>query len=189
MARPLSNVIRLEVLNTLNELGQKGVRRIRPLIPSRTLQRSLTYDVELKNTVFKLTFSVPQYWARFIHDGRPAFLSRTKMLWYVNPGDDPRIKGGYPVRRGDIISLRDLPGEYKEGLEKNAEMYKDFPEGGTMQYMIITDLIKKPIGAQPFFDVGLRGFGNTARKAIARKIQRKLKTSINIKTRAIELRL
>ena len=188
MARPLNDQVRDDVAKLLNELGQKGVRFIRPLIPSRTLQKSLRYDVELKKTVFKLNFSVPQYWAKFVHDGRSApFLTENKMIWYANPGDDPRIKNGYPVKRSDVQKLTRQ--EYLDGVLTNREMYRDFPEGGTMQFMIITDFIKKTTGAQPFFDVGLKGFGNTVRKAVRRKITRRLKTNISLKTRTINLRL
>lgn len=188
MASPLSEAVILDIKNTLEELGQKGVRFIRPLIPSQTLQKSLTYDIEIKKTVFRLTFSVPQYWAIFVHDGRPAIASQGIMLYYRNPSDDPRLAGGRPTNKSDVRSLAEFPGEYEEGLEINKQMFEDFPGGGRQQFMVMTNFVG-PVGPRPFFTVGLRGFGNTIRKAVRRKIQRRLKTSIDVKTRQITLRL
>lgn len=186
MASPLSDAVILDIEKTLDELGRKGVARIRPLIKSNTLSHFLDYRISIKKTVFRLEFFVPHYWAPIYHDGRGPIVTTGVMVFYRNPDDDPRIKLGHPSKKSEVRHLSRT--DFKKGLETNREMFKDFPDGGKQQFMVITNSVGPAVGF-PFFTIGLRGFGNTIRKAIKRKIVRRLKTSIDVKTRQVILRL
>lgn len=65
---------------------------------------------------------IPHYWAKYLNEGRGAFgpSSAKVLVWFRNPGDDPRTPGGiYPVTENDIRRL--TPDQFYEWLQKNRE--------------------------------------------------------------------
>ena len=90
---------------------------------SRTLRAALTATV----TPDGLRISVPHYWAPFFEQGRGNVSARPghKLVFYRNPADDPRITGGYPIRRSDVRRLT------------KAEFYRDLKAGK----LVVTDSV------------------------------------------------
>jgi len=82
---------------------------------SQTLKKSMQVSaIELPSgpdqAAFQVQVYMPQYWARYFHDGRKGFrASPGKALAFWGKGathKDPRIAGGYPIKRSQIKSLR-----------------------------------------------------------------------------------
>lgn len=69
----------------------------------------------------KVSVSVPHYWAPFYHDGRGQAPKTPKagkfMVWFKDPGDDPRWGPGLPVFRHEVRRL--TREEFRAGLEEN----------------------------------------------------------------------
>lgn len=96
--------------------------RVRTLIESRTLKRSLEVRVVV-NGVDEVGAEVflPQYWAVYYHDGRKAMRPRNGkfLVYFQDIEDDPRVFGGrqYPVRSAQIRRLRLDPAEFRRLVE------------------------------------------------------------------------
>ncbi len=98
---------------------------------SRTLRQAL----RVIRSEDGFVLNVPHYWAQFFHDGRGPVNARPghKIVFYKNPGDDPRIAGGYPVRLADVRKLT------------RAEFYRDLKAGK----LIVSDRVG-PAGPNEF---------------------------------------
>jgi len=91
---------------------------------------------------------VPFYWAQYYHDGRGPVRARPghKIVYFVDPDDDPRINGAarnYPKRASDIKRLT------------KRQFYKFLGEGK----LVAVDKVG-PAGPHPFFTQGLRNLKN-----------------------------
>lgn len=101
--------------------------RIEEAARSACQSRTLRQALRLVRTDDGFTLSVPHYWAQWFNGGRGPVNARPghKLVFYKNPGDDPRISGGYPVRLSDVRKLT------KE------EFYRDLRAGK----LIVTDSV------------------------------------------------
>lgn len=129
----------------LTAYGQSELERVRLLIGSRTLRDAMRLVVDVNEGRAELY--VPHYWALYYHDGRGAVrpITASKLVFFADPKDDPRLAGGYPERDFDIRTLtRD---EYEFGLEEN----KRRRDAGLGPFMFVVDSTG-PAAAHPFFD-------------------------------------
>lgn len=131
-----------------------------PRIPSRTLRNALT-TYQTGNRGY---MNVPHYWAIYYHEGhtRPIIPRTASMLvWYKNPAQDPRLSGGYPVRRSQVRKLT------------SAEFKRDRAAGK----LIVTKRSPydgRPVRGRRFFanDGGMSGFVPVANRVVARTATR-----------------
>lgn len=93
------------IRDSLIALGRQALAKARARCPSRTLQRALRMEIDEEKQSVRIT--VPHYWAVFYHDGRGPIQARPGhfLVFYKNLEDDPRLRGGYPEKRGDIRRL------------------------------------------------------------------------------------
>ena len=96
-----------------------GVGRARFAVEShsRTLGRAVTY---YKDTETEGAVHLPHYWAVYLHDGRGRITMPPGqyLVWFRNPLNDPRLRGGnYPVTRREIRRLSKV--EFEFWLEEN----------------------------------------------------------------------
>jgi hypothetical protein len=129
----------------LTELGTAELERVKLLIGSRTLREAIRLIVDVNEGRAELY--IPHYWALYYHDGRKGFgpILASKLVFFDDPRDDPRLAGGYPERDFDIRTLtRD---EYEAGLEENRRRR----ESGLGPFMFVVDSVG-PAAAHPFFD-------------------------------------
>jgi hypothetical protein len=152
----------------LLRLAQRARLKVKPFIGSKTLRRSLEVRLEtspLGTRVQRSAVFLPQYWARYYHDGRRSIglnspgRKKPFLIYFANPKNDPRIKGGYPVRESDIRPL--TPEEFRRGAAKNRAMFRANPSGGPQQYMKVRREVG-PAEGDPFFERGLRDFPSEA---------------------------
>ena len=105
----------------------------------------------------KASISVPHYWAPFYHDGRgrapKSDRSGRFMVWFKNPGDDPRWGPKLPVFRNQVRRL--TKEEFRAGMAENRRRGRGDP------YMIVAKFSPKA-KSNPFF---LRGFVKLAAEA------------------------
>ena len=87
----------------LQALGEALLRRVQDQVGSATIRRSLRVQVR-GNSVRVYT---PYYWARYYHDGRRAVRARPGhfIVFFLNPANDPRLRGGRPRSVGDVRRL------------------------------------------------------------------------------------
>lgn len=105
--------------DVLEALGKRELARVRTMIESRTLRnaiRLIIHENEGRAELF-----IPHYWAVWYHDGRGPVkpVSARKLVFFDDPNDDPRLKGGYPVTPAQVKRL--TKSQYQEGLRRNAE--------------------------------------------------------------------
>ena len=141
----------------LRRTGAVALILARQRIQSETLRRAIVFQ---ERTALQGRLYIPHYWAIYQHDGRDAVFpdKKTYLVWYADPADDPRLRGGYPVRLSDVKSL--TADDFYAGLEENRRREEANPSGGPMQFMIIrgpgTDPEFSPPGdggkVRPFFD-------------------------------------
>lgn len=89
------------------ERVRKGLLHIlKSVIPSKTLANAVTVRSRLKPRP-GLAMNIPHYWAKYYHDGSgPVSMPKGQyMVWFRDPKDDPRLKGGHPVKKSDVRSL------------------------------------------------------------------------------------
>ena len=84
---------------------KRGLDKARTYCTSKTLSRAMYQRISFEGKV-KSTgqIRVAHYWARYFHDGINARVGKV-MVWFKNPADDPRLKGGYPVQRNQVKRL------------------------------------------------------------------------------------
>lgn len=149
----------------LDQIGFAALRFVRPAIRSATLRDAVRWE-RLTDRVGRLF--IPHYWAIYQHDGRGRVRPRSAvwLVWFVDPADDPRLSGGYPVKLSDVRRLtRD---EFMEGLARNREMRADNPSGGDQQFMRIREVSAptSPGASYPFFEKGMQNFPSVAKQII-----------------------
>lgn len=88
-------------------LKGKAMEFLRVSIPSSTLKKALTASYRKLPRGHQILVHIPHYWAEYYHDGSgPVTMPKGKyMVWFKNPADDPRLKGGLPVKRSDVRKL------------------------------------------------------------------------------------
>jgi hypothetical protein len=129
----------------LTAYGAAELERVRALIGSRTLREAIRLLVDANEGRAELY--VPHYWALYYHDGRGGVrpITASKLVFFADPRDDPRLAGGYPERDFDIRTL--TREEYAAGLEENRKRR----ESGLGPFMFVVDAAG-PAAAHPFFD-------------------------------------
>lgn len=127
---------------------------------------------------------VPHYWAPFYHDGRGPAPRKSRpgrwMVWFKDPGDDPRWGPGLPVLRSEVRKL--TREEFQAGLEENRR------RGPGNPFMIVAKVSPFPpktrAKSNPFFERGLNRLvveavevDGIVADAIGDILDRKLRTS------------
>lgn len=144
-------------------------------IRSRTLREGLRATV-ISDRQSKL--NVPHYWAEFVHDGRGPVSPRFKsfLVYYVDPRDDPRLRGGYPVNPSDARAKRLTEAQFKAGMRQNYLRYRRNPAGGRMQFMVVTQRSgpSDPRKRNPFFTQGMRRFLGQADSIVRRTVDEEI---------------
>lgn len=132
-------------------LAEDARQRVQRFIRSRTLRNALVV-IEGTDGTFRL--HVPHYWAIYYHDGRGPIRAKPGhfLVYFKNPDQDPRLRGGHPERSNQIRRLT------------KAEFQKAVRAG----QVIATKRVKRARG-NPFFARGLRSFVPAARKTIERR--------------------
>lgn len=79
--------------------ARRALAYSKPKIPSSTLQQAARVRKKPAGGGYQLY--IPHYWAIYIHNGRGPSQpkSKTFLVWFRNPQDDPRIRRGYGVKR------------------------------------------------------------------------------------------
>ena len=106
----------------LEAIGDRVESRAKGLLRSTTLRNSLFYRADYGAR--KLEIVIPYYWAEFYLNGHGVIYSdkgRDKgfMVWFADPKDDPRLRGGPPRSRADRKKLTKR--QWEIGLEINRE--------------------------------------------------------------------
>lgn len=174
--------------NTRDVLGRKALRAItaagldyvRPKIRSRTLRRALNRWIPTDQQGY---IQIPHYWALYVHDGRGTFAAPPGkyLVWFRNPKDDPRLRGGVtPVRAADLRHLQ--PSEFYHWLRENAIARAE----GRDPPMVVTRAVRKGVPPARFFenDGGMAGFAakanDVANPIVREHILDKLEDILNV---------
>jgi len=134
----------------LPKLAQAAVVYARPSVEraSRTLARALRVRYKAGQTE-KAAAHITHYWAVYVHEGRNPFSKETLIVWWRDPRDDPRLRGGQtPARAKDLRRL--TKAEFAQALA----LRRDWIAGGGDPYdspVIITKTIRKETPAKRFF--------------------------------------
>lgn len=91
----------------IEEVRQKLTAILKSVIPSKTLKAAVSVSYRKLPHNQQLSVSIPHYWATYYHDGSgPITMPKGRyMVWFKDSKDDPRLKGGYPVKRANIRRL------------------------------------------------------------------------------------
>jgi hypothetical protein len=101
------------------DVAQKMAARLRDVvrryIDSDTLKNAIEIVLEFDGADVRADLVWPHYWAVFYHDGRGPLrpINGKYLVWFMDPEDDPRNQGGYPVRKSDIRRLELSTEEFK----------------------------------------------------------------------------
>lgn len=106
----------------MDAVGQRVKTRFKQLIRSKTLNDSVFYVADFGAQ--KVQIIIPYYWAEFYLNGHGVIHSskgRDKgwMVWFADPKDDPRLRGGPARTRAERKHL--TREQWKIGLEINRE--------------------------------------------------------------------
>lgn len=131
-------------------LAEDARRSIAPRIKNDVLREALRVE-SLKNTA---SLFIPHYWAVYVHDDRGPFGPRRAQLlvWFADPDDDPRLRGGYPVRYRDVRRL--TKEQFQFGLRENARRLN----AGQGPYMIVKRYEPSTRRGEFFFTIGAKDF-------------------------------
>lgn len=113
----------------LTELMAERVRTyIRKFIKSDTLKNSIEIRLRIDGDVVGHDLVWPHYWAVYYHDGRKALrpVNGKYLVWFVDPQDDPRNAGGYPVRGSQVRKLSLSPDQFKDLLRSGKMIVTDY---------------------------------------------------------------
>lgn len=159
----------------LGLLADEAIRWVRPYLStkSKTLAESLTKRFDLSGPS-RVDVYLPHYWAVYVHDGRKPFSKQKFMLWFRDPKDDPRLRGGYPVRRSGVRRLSRR--QFYYWLQKNKEALA----AGEPPPMIVTKVIRKATPPTRFFenDGGMKGFPDRAGEIVKREFSQHVKETL-----------
>lgn len=113
--------IKLEAFTQIARAMRDAISdKVKPSVFGR-LKKSFRFIVTEKGvTLFSL-----YYWARFVNDGRGAVYAETgrKLLFFIDPRDDPRIAGDYPRRPGEGRSIPKA--EFRSLLRRGLAVLRD----------------------------------------------------------------
>lgn len=153
----------------LRKITTEARKRARAACPSKTLRRAMQVRVDSQT---EARVHIPHYWAVFYHDGRgPIVAKGKKLIFFANPKNDPRLVGGFPIKRSDIKHLSE--DEYLDGLEKNKAL-----RGTGQVYMHVLESVG-PSPAHPFFDQGMVGFIRVVNEIVQEEIGRTVQTFLD----------
>lgn len=172
----------------LTKLGEAAHRLARRSIRSATLRNALQFEHTGTETG---RLYIPHYWAIYQHDGRGRVSPVTKrwLVYYRDPADDPRLRGGYPV---DLRDVRRLTAEqFKAGLAENQQRFKANPAGGRQQFMVVRPAVGPTAASAsyPFFEDGMSTFPAEAREIIDTVIQGELRSLATRSSDSARLRM
>lgn len=138
----------------VTRLTKRAYRRVKPLIPSRTLRKALFWEVTPRPRGF---LEVPHYWAVYYHRGTGIIAPvRAKYLvWYQRAIDDPRLNKGKGPERARFIK-RLTKDQWEEGLRRNYLRRKK----GLRPFMLVSKA-RKGLPGVPFYDAALGSFGGS----------------------------
>ena len=102
--------------------------------------------------------NVPQYWAIYYHEGhtKPIIPRNASVLvWYKNPSQDPRLSGGYPIRRSQVRRLT------KDEFQRDRA-------AGKLVVTKKSPFSGRPVRGRRFFanDGGMAGFAQVANRVV-----------------------
>ena len=137
----------------LKVLAKEGVKRVRPHIPSKTLQAALTVRLDQARSDRAYLY-IPHYWAIYVHDGRgapfgPPPSGKPFYIDFSNPKDDPRLAahGGQTPPR--VAQLRSLS---SEEFKRFAKLSRAAKKAGAPPIMLVRPRIYKPTPGAFFFE-------------------------------------
>lgn len=134
-----------------NRVALLVLQRARAAVKSNTLKAALRIRQSSDPLAASAFVGVPHYWAVYYHDGRGSVRAKgLYLVWFRDKASDPRLAGGYPVKRSQIRHL--TPDQFQEGLEKNREA-KAAGEPAVMIYVPSVG----PADGRPFLRDGLVG--------------------------------
>lgn len=138
-------------------LSDAAVAYARPRIHSKTLSNAIFSFVQSDT---KGGAQIPHYWAVYLNDGRGSFgpVSKKVLIYFRDPKDDPRLKGGVsPERYASVRSL--TTAEFRFWAGKNTLARRD----GRPVPMIVRRRVG-PMHGTGFFENnrGMNGFVNIA---------------------------
>ena len=154
----------------LESMGERELAEARRRIPSRTLKAALQLIIDENRS--RAHLFIPHYWAIYYHDGRGSVSPRSakKLVFFDNPREDPRNRGGARAVRASG-ERRLTKAQYEQGLRINAERRAR----GQRPFMYVVDAVG-PSRPRPFFDQmapkASERTGPRARRAFDREIQR-----------------
>lgn len=153
----------------LKQLALKAYAYAAPHISSKTLRRAMRI-VRLSDTATSLY--IPHYWALYVHDGRGPFSASAGryLVWFRDPGEDPRLAGSGGQTPERASQLRHLgPDEFRFWLDQN----RIAREEGQQPPMIVVRAVRKGTRGDFFFDntVGMLGFVDKASSEVAPIVQ------------------
>jgi hypothetical protein len=155
------------IRRVLEELGARELRLVKGRIGSRTLRAALTLIINESEQ--RADLFIPHYWAIWYHDGRGSVspVNARKLVFFDDPNDDPRIKGGRPVRESQVRRL--TADQYREGLKRNRERAAQ----GRRPFMYVVDSVG-PAAPRPFFKQLEEGAARRADDLVLREFEREL---------------
>jgi hypothetical protein len=155
------------IRRVLEELGERELRLVRKSVGSKTLRAAMRLIINESEE--RADLFVPHYWAIYYHDGRGSVhpVNARKLVFFDDPSDDPRIKGGRPVRESDVKRL--TKEQYREGLRRNRERAMR----GGRPFMYVVDSVG-PSRPRPFFDKLSEGAAQRAAPIVHREFEREL---------------
>ena len=136
---------------------------------SKQLAATMTPRIESGGVSVKGSLYIPQYFARFVHDGsqsgyRPPGSGLPLYTWFRDPRQDPRLNAGRtPWRASELRPLSDYLslGDLREGIKAGR---------------IIMRRYRPAVGGKHFFDnrVGMAGFLEAANSSAGPIVQQRL---------------
>ena len=142
------------------KIGLVGFRQAKAAINSKTLKRFLELFID---EVGEGVLNVPHFWAVHYHDGRGPVRARPghKLVWFRDPDEDPRLKGGRPIKKANVKRL--TRAQFQRALQLNLAARRR----GQEPPVIISTF---SVGTDPelFFDNdhGMAGYSERAFKTI-----------------------
>lgn len=115
-------------IELVRKMAERLRERVRALIPSETLKRSLDIRIVTDGTLVGAELFLPQYWAVYYHDGREPVkpVNGKFLVYFADIEDDPRVGGGkdYPIRSAHIRRLRLDPAEFRRLVKEGRLIVK-----------------------------------------------------------------
>lgn len=157
--------------------------RLRPLIQSETLKRSMYVMKEKRSGSYRIVF--PYYWAIYYHNGRDTVEAAPGhyLIYFRDPRNDPRLRGGYPKNKKDVKKLSSA--QFRFGLKMNRKLQK--AGGGPMDYMVLAKSVG-PARPHPFIKEALGRFPVKILRQVAIKFHQTVQSIIPSGKKVIRVR-